>query len=327
MPPEFERMGGRSAAKKWKQSIKVMNRNGTVGMCLGDWLVENGYETRAGAPDDRHVELVVTARPPQMMLLDGGGGNPFGGNPMSFNPGGPPPFFGGPASAPAPSVYPGSVMGPPPSASAPSQGQPILIGPGQHSGPGDQSMFGPPQPMQPPLNLPGNFYQAGPVITLAPGSQGPPPSSATMVTGPMQQGQGYFMDPSAQRNSFAHTQQLMGPGGGMMQVPAAAQQVLMQAPGQRSNSGGNASNPMQQQQGGGPDGQGNPSPSGQQPYLIVTEPPTLAFVDGRVMLKATAPTGLQIFMPLPNSPMPNNFPMGPPGGGSAPFPAPSGGME
>ncbi|GFR48256.1 hypothetical protein Agub_g10121, partial [Astrephomene gubernaculifera] len=37
-PTEFERLGGRQATKKWKQSIRVVDSNGQAGKSLGEWL-------------------------------------------------------------------------------------------------------------------------------------------------------------------------------------------------------------------------------------------------------------------------------------------------
>ncbi|GIL85360.1 hypothetical protein Vretifemale_13815, partial [Volvox reticuliferus] len=37
-PTEFERLGGRQATKKWKQSIRVVDSHGQPGRSLGEWL-------------------------------------------------------------------------------------------------------------------------------------------------------------------------------------------------------------------------------------------------------------------------------------------------
>ncbi|KAG2493992.1 hypothetical protein HYH03_007919 [Edaphochlamys debaryana] len=37
-PTEFERLGGRQATKKWKQSIRVVDSHGSAGKSLGEWL-------------------------------------------------------------------------------------------------------------------------------------------------------------------------------------------------------------------------------------------------------------------------------------------------
>ena len=35
---DFERIGGRASSKKWKQSVRVINDDGTAGKLIGDWL-------------------------------------------------------------------------------------------------------------------------------------------------------------------------------------------------------------------------------------------------------------------------------------------------
>ncbi|WIA11615.1 hypothetical protein OEZ85_011719 [Tetradesmus obliquus] len=43
-PTEFERLGGRSATKKWKQSIRLVNEDGELGRPVGEWYVQQGLE-------------------------------------------------------------------------------------------------------------------------------------------------------------------------------------------------------------------------------------------------------------------------------------------
>ncbi|KAF6257559.1 hypothetical protein COO60DRAFT_1695650 [Scenedesmus sp. NREL 46B-D3] len=43
-PTEFERLGGRSATKKWKQSIRLVAEDGELGRPVGEWYVIQGLE-------------------------------------------------------------------------------------------------------------------------------------------------------------------------------------------------------------------------------------------------------------------------------------------
>ncbi|CAD7695515.1 unnamed protein product [Ostreobium quekettii] len=45
-PNEMERLGGRAQTKKWKQSIKLLNTDGTLGGSIGDWLRDQGLDVR-----------------------------------------------------------------------------------------------------------------------------------------------------------------------------------------------------------------------------------------------------------------------------------------
>lgn len=45
VPPEFERLAGRGAAKKWKTSVRLYNsKTESIGKPIGEWLIANGYE-------------------------------------------------------------------------------------------------------------------------------------------------------------------------------------------------------------------------------------------------------------------------------------------
>jgi hypothetical protein len=45
VPPEFERLAGRGAAKKWKTSVRIYNsKTESIGKPISEWLVANGYE-------------------------------------------------------------------------------------------------------------------------------------------------------------------------------------------------------------------------------------------------------------------------------------------
>lgn len=46
-PTEFERLGGRAATKKWKQSIRLVAPDGTAGRPVGEWLQSFGLDIRS----------------------------------------------------------------------------------------------------------------------------------------------------------------------------------------------------------------------------------------------------------------------------------------
>ncbi|CAL5229957.1 g13386 [Coccomyxa viridis] len=43
---DFERIGGRASSKKWKQSVRVINDDGTAGKLIGDWLTDRGLDIK-----------------------------------------------------------------------------------------------------------------------------------------------------------------------------------------------------------------------------------------------------------------------------------------
>lgn len=45
-PTEFERLGGKASAKKWKNSVRVMLPDGSPGGTIGEWLQEHGVDIR-----------------------------------------------------------------------------------------------------------------------------------------------------------------------------------------------------------------------------------------------------------------------------------------
>lgn len=45
-PNEMERLGGRAQTKKWKQSIKLVNPDGTTGRSIGEWIRDQGLGSR-----------------------------------------------------------------------------------------------------------------------------------------------------------------------------------------------------------------------------------------------------------------------------------------
>jgi hypothetical protein len=51
-PNEFERLGGKASSKKWKNSIKLLNPDGTRGITIGDWLKNVSH-----AVSDKHASL------------------------------------------------------------------------------------------------------------------------------------------------------------------------------------------------------------------------------------------------------------------------------
>jgi SAND domain len=46
-PTEFERLGGRAATKKWKQSIRILNSDGSMGRPVGEVLQAMGLDMRS----------------------------------------------------------------------------------------------------------------------------------------------------------------------------------------------------------------------------------------------------------------------------------------
>lgn len=59
-PTEFERLGGRQATKKWKQSIRVVDTHGQPGKSLGEWLAGTAGTANEGT---RAVWLAMGSAP------------------------------------------------------------------------------------------------------------------------------------------------------------------------------------------------------------------------------------------------------------------------
>lgn len=61
---EMERLGGRGHTKKWRQSIRIVNLDGTVGRTIGEWLRDQGLDGRVTSSSSVSIKRPRTALHP-----------------------------------------------------------------------------------------------------------------------------------------------------------------------------------------------------------------------------------------------------------------------